>query len=90
VAVRALPGADGALRLEVADTGPGIPESKRERLFRPFAANSGRSAGHGLGLAIVRAVVERHQGRLEVEGGPGRGCTIAIVLPPRPAGGLHP
>lgn len=70
------------VRFEVADSGPGIPESERERLFRPYAGGSGRTAGHGLGLAIVRAVVDRHAGRLEVLSAPGRGCTIAIVLPP--------
>lgn len=90
VAVRAGRGVGGVVRIEVADSGPGIPESERERLFLPFAAGSGRTSGHGLGLAIVRAVVERHRGSLEVDGGPGRGCAITIVLPPRPSSGSPP
>lgn len=77
----------GGIRLSVADSGPGIPESERERLFRPYAGGSGRTAGHGLGLAIVRAVVERHAGRLEVDSAPGRGCAITIILPPGPVSG---
>lgn len=75
------------VRLAVADDGPGIPEAEKERLFRPYAGGSGRTAGHGLGLAIVRAVVERHGGRLEVDSAPGRGCAIAIILPPGPRPG---
>lgn len=87
VVISAAAGDDGGVLLGVADSGPGIPESERERLFRPFAVSSGRAAGHGLGLAIVRAIVDRHRGSLAVAGGPGRGCQITLALPPYPANG---
>src|SRR4029077_5763952 len=51
---------DNAVRLQVRDTGPGIPEEIRDRLFDPFV--SGRTGGSGLGLAIVQRAVEAHRG----------------------------
>jgi signal transduction histidine kinase len=55
---------DGRALIEVADDGPGIPESQREHLFEPF--RSGTRGGTGLGLAIVRKLVESHGGRVEL------------------------
>jgi signal transduction histidine kinase len=76
--------ADGAVEIEVADTGAGIPESDRARVFEPFVrggADAARtSAGAGLGLAIARAIVEGHGGRIwlvEAE----RGTRIRFSLP---------
>jgi two-component system sensor histidine kinase PilS (NtrC family) len=68
-----------AVRLQVRDTGPGIPEEVRERLFQPFV--SGRSGGSGLGLAIVQRAVEAHRGLVLVDSGPGSGTTFTIFLP---------
>jgi signal transduction histidine kinase len=66
--VRAEPIADRAVEIEVADTGEGIDAGDRERVFAPFvqgAGRSGRSDGSaGLGLAIARAIVEAHGGRI--------------------------
>ncbi|HET7600717.1 MAG TPA: ATP-binding protein, partial [Gemmatimonadales bacterium] len=62
---------DGAVKLEVRDDGPGIPEEIRERLFQPFV--SGRPGGSGLGLAIVQRAVEAHRGLCMVESAPGQG-----------------
>jgi signal transduction histidine kinase len=56
----------GAVEIEVADTGPGIPAGERERVFEPFTRGdaSRSSDGAGLGLAIARAIVEAHGGRI--------------------------
>jgi two-component system, NtrC family, sensor histidine kinase PilS len=68
-----------AVRLQVRDNGPGIPEEVRERLFQPFV--SGRSGGSGLGLAIVQRAVEAHRGLVLVDSGAGSGTTFTIFLP---------
>ena len=68
-----------AIRLQIRDDGPGIPEEVRERLFQPFV--SGRSGGSGLGLAIVQRAVEAHRGLVLVDSAPGSGTTFTIFLP---------
>lgn len=71
------------ITIEVVDTGPGIPEDELahvgEELFRGKAAY-GRP-GSGLGLALVRTVVERHGGRLNIRSLPGKGTVVSIQLP---------
>jgi signal transduction histidine kinase len=70
--------------LWVRDTGPGIPREDQERVFERFARASGsrrRSEGAGLGLAIVRAVAEAHDGRVELASRPGGGSTFTVVVP---------
>jgi signal transduction histidine kinase len=57
------------LEVEVADTGPGIPAADRERIFEAF--QGGEDGGAGLGLAISRAIVEGHGGRIWLEAGDG-------------------
>lgn len=69
-----------ALELRVIDSGPGIPESIRDRIFYPLV--SGRDSGSGLGLSIAQSFVEQHQGMIDVESQPGRTC-FTIVLPIR-------
>jgi two-component system, NtrC family, sensor histidine kinase PilS len=68
-----------AVRLQVRDGGPGIPEDIRERLFDPFV--SGRPGGSGLGLAIVQRAVQAHHGLVLVDSIPGAGTTFTIFLP---------
>jgi signal transduction histidine kinase len=77
-------GAEGETRLEVADTGCGIPEENQEKVFE-FAYTS-REEGHGLGLAMVhQVVVEDHGGRVELHSRPGEGTRVVLIFPARPA-----
>ncbi|MEJ2237900.1 MAG: ATP-binding protein [Gemmatimonadales bacterium] len=66
------------VRIAVSDTGTGIPEEQRETIFRPFYTT--KHKGSGLGLAITRGIVERHDGRLEVESEVGSGSTFTLVF----------
>jgi PAS domain S-box-containing protein len=69
-------------RVTVADTGPGIPESDRERLFEPYwQAERTARRGAGLGLPIAKAIVEEHGGRIWVESRPGGGSTFRFTIP---------
>ena len=71
--------------LSVSDTGPGIAPDEISRLFERFhrghAARATEAPGVGLGLAICRALVERHGGRIDVESQPGGGATFRVHLP---------
>jgi signal transduction histidine kinase len=71
--------AGGISRLTIADDGPGMPESVRQRATEPFV--SGRAAGTGLGLAVVANIVHKWRGELEIRSTPGQGTTIAITVP---------
>ncbi len=81
-----------AVVVSVRDRGIGIPRDEQQRIFERFHRVGGSLVhdvrGVGLGLAIVRHIVEAHQGRVEVESEPGRGSTFSLVLPlgTRPAG----
>jgi signal transduction histidine kinase len=73
--------ADGALVVEVADTGGGMPAEVRARAFDAFYTTKDVGKGTGLGLDIARrVVVERHAGRIEIDSSP-RGTTMRVVLP---------
>jgi signal transduction histidine kinase len=76
----------GELRLQVIDTGPGIPEKLLPRIFQPFfttkgTARRGEAKGTGLGLSICRDIIEHHHGRIEVQSEVGRGTIFSIYLP---------
>jgi two-component system nitrogen regulation sensor histidine kinase NtrY len=70
---------NGAVRLEVTDTGEGLTPEECARLFTPYYTT--KRHGTGLGLAIVQSVVSDHGGRIEVESAPGAGATFRIELP---------
>ncbi len=75
---------DETVRFWVRDSGPGIDLAEQERIFERFAraAQGGRrSEGAGLGLSIVRAIAEAHDGRVELTSRPGAGATFTVVLP---------
>jgi len=69
----------GFYRIVFSDNGPGIPEKERSRVFEPF--HTTRTSGSGLGLTVVRECVEKHGGRIELSGEPGRGTDVIIYLP---------
>jgi PAS domain S-box-containing protein len=71
---------DNRLRLNFTDTGMGIPEDVRERIFEPFYTTKG-AHGTGLGLAVSYGIIERHEGIINVESEVGRGTTFEIDLP---------
>lgn len=70
-------------RVSVGDTGKGIPEAIRERIFDAFFTTKPAGEGTGLGLDIVRKIVEKHGGRIEVDSEVGRGTTFTVFLPMR-------
>jgi signal transduction histidine kinase len=70
----------GSLKpIAIADTGPGIPEEKRDRIFQPYFTD--KRDGTGLGLAIVRQTIEQHHGTITVADTPGGGATFLVRLP---------
>jgi signal transduction histidine kinase len=81
--------ASGEVEFSITDTGPGVPPVDRERVVQRFVRleNSRNQPGAGLGLSLVAAVAQAHQGRLELDEGPGvinglgPGLRVAFVLP---------
>jgi two-component system, OmpR family, sensor kinase len=76
----------GRIRFWVSDSGPGVPDAERERIFERFARGSAaapRSEGAGLGLAIVRAIAVAHGGQVQLDSVPGRGATFTLAVPTR-------
>lgn len=69
------------VRMRVADTGRGIPEADRERVFEPFYSTKATGQGTGIGLSTVHAVIARHRGRLTLDSQIGRGTSFEILLP---------
>jgi two-component system NtrC family sensor kinase len=70
-----------AIEVEVADSGPGVPELERERIFEPFFTTKPDGKGTGLGLPIVRNIVEQHRGTITVGSSDLGGAAFVVRLP---------
>lgn len=79
-ATRSFVGEIEAVDLTIADDGDGIPESHRELVFSRFW-QGGAKQGTGLGLYLVRGLVQAHGGRIGIEDAPGGGCLVRVVFP---------
>ena len=91
-ALQAMPEGGGELRVEIdrrddqvvvrlQDTGEGIPEENLPRIFDPFFTTREESGGTGLGLSIIFGIVEKHNGRIEVDSEVGQGTTFTLRFP---------
>ena len=69
------------VRVEVADTGAGVPEAMHERIFEPYVRVDRHQPGLGLGLATVRRLVNAHRGQVGVDPREGAGALFWFVLP---------
>jgi len=82
---------DHEIKIQVIDTGPGIPEHLMPKIFQPFFTTKGtakkdENRGTGLGLAICKDIIEHHGGRIQVQSEIGKGTSFTIHLPaPTPA-----
>jgi signal transduction histidine kinase len=81
VVVRAKNGGEAGVVIEVADSGPGVADADRERIFEPFFTTKADGKGTGLGLPIVRNIVEQHGGQIAVERSDLGGAAFRVTLP---------
>ncbi|MFH0977372.1 MAG: MASE3 domain-containing protein [Spirochaetota bacterium] len=74
---------ENLIKIEIKDTGPGIPEDDLPNIFAPFNRGkmSANKKGYGVGLAYVKTVVEKHKGTINVRSKPGEGTVFTIALP---------
>jgi signal transduction histidine kinase len=70
---------DGLIEIRIADTGVGLSEELRKKLFSPFFTT--KKNGTGLGLAITYRIIENHRGRIDVASEPGKGTTFTVKIP---------
>ena len=72
---------DTGVELRFHDNGPGIPADVQSRIFDPFFTTKPVGQGTGLGLSLSHGIIERHNGRIQVDSGPEQGTTFVIDLP---------
>jgi signal transduction histidine kinase len=76
---------DGAFLVSIDDEGPGIPADQRQTVLEPFhrleKSRNRATGGAGLGLAVVRSLVEAHGGTIEIAATPGGGTRVNVALP---------
>lgn len=72
---------DHTVRLIVEDTGSGIPEEIRQKVFQPFFTTKGAGEGSGIGLTVVRRLTEEHGGRIQVKSETGKGTRFVLDFP---------
>jgi signal transduction histidine kinase len=73
--------AEAEAAVSFTDTGVGIPEEHRAKIFEPFFSTKTEGSGTGLGLSISYRIVQQHGGRIEVESAVGRGSTFRVIFP---------
>ena len=74
---------DEEVKISITDSGKGIPEEIKSKIFQPFFTTKPPGEGSGLGLDIVKKIIEKHSGRIEVESQPGK-TTFTVFLPIQP------
>jgi signal transduction histidine kinase len=67
------------IRIEIADTGPGIGEEEAKKIFEPFYTT--KEQGLGLGMPYAKKIIDQHGGTISLSSRPGEGTTISIALP---------
>ena len=77
--IAAVPDHNDMIAISIADTGPGLPETVRSRLFQPFVTT--KENGMGVGLSICRSIVESHGGTMHAESSPSGGTTFRFTIP---------
>ncbi|RKZ78647.1 MAG: hypothetical protein DRR16_27270 [Candidatus Parabeggiatoa sp. nov. 3] len=68
------------MAISMTDSGQGIPDDIKSRIFEPFFTTKIAGEGSGLGLDIVKKVIDKHHGRIEIDSQPGR-TTFTVLLP---------
>ncbi|MBI5477573.1 MAG: hypothetical protein HY906_01885 [Deltaproteobacteria bacterium] len=81
LSVRTNDTADGAVQVEVRDTGSGVPDAIRHRVFEPFFTTKEVGKGTGLGLSLAHEIVTQHGGEISLESELGAGTTVRVRLP---------
>jgi two-component system NtrC family sensor kinase len=81
LSVSAIAGEDGFVRVDVSDTGIGIPAADLDKIFEPFFTTKEPGIGTGLGLSVAYGIIEKHHGRIAVQSEVGKGTTFSVLLP---------
>jgi two-component system NtrC family sensor kinase len=71
----------GAARIDIADSGPGIPRDVLPHIFEPFFTTKNQGKGTGLGLSIAFGILKQHGGRIDVKSSPDKGTTFSVFIP---------